>query len=307
MQRIIEANALRADNPLGFMAALGIMQVARRVAELRGIRLYWCPFGASYAARFRLDAELTDDDFLKALISDLSSSRARGEFLWSPAIKTVKQAQFREVLVQANDAQAEWLSAFTNESANDDEDYLEATPFDMSVARQRFLADAAKLGVSLGQPATKRGPTTLNSYQEAVFGPWKYEDDQHSLGWDPSTLKMGAFTFKAPTALANTGVRAAVWLAIESLPYFQCAYENGLATVGWQVKKGTSEFRWPVWMEPLSHEEIEALLGWREFVSDSPSQAEMAGRGVWAIFGSAKVKPNKYLVTLRQVRLVASA
>ncbi len=306
MPRIIEANGLRADNPLGFMAALGIMQVARRVEKLPAVKLYWCPFGSSYAARFQVATDLADEDFLKALISDLSNANGRAEFLWAPAIKSVKQPQFREVLMQADDALAEWLSAFASELAKDDEDFVEATPLDMSVSAQKFLDGAFKLGTSLGRSKGKRGPTTFDSYEEAVFGPWKYEDDQHSLGWDPSTLKMGAFTFKAPTALANTGVRAAVWLAIESLPYFQCAYEGGLATTAWHVKKGTSEFRWPIWNEPSGHEVIQAMLGWSELVSAEPDRGEMAARGISAIFGSAKVKPNKYLVTLRQTRLVAA-
>jgi CRISPR-associated protein Cas1 len=28
----------------------------------------------------------------------------------------------------------------------------------------------------------------VEAYREALFGPWKHEDDQHSLGWDPSTM-----------------------------------------------------------------------------------------------------------------------
>ncbi len=118
---------------------------------------------------------------------------------------------------------AEWFAAFGSELVCGRDEKIETTPFDMSVARQKFLADARKLAAGLSEDkAGKSAKKAAESYREALFGPWKYEDDQHSLGWDPSTMKMGAFTYKAPTSMVNAGVRAAVWLAFESLPLFPC-------------------------------------------------------------------------------------
>jgi hypothetical protein len=66
------------------------------------------------------------------------------------------------------------------------------------------------------------------------------EDRQHSFGWDPSTVKLGAFTWKAPTALANTGVRATVWLAFEDLPLFP-------TSTSWRRRLQTRAFRAVEW------------------------------------------------------------
>jgi hypothetical protein len=39
-----------------------------------------------------------------------------------------------------------------------------------------------------GEPEKSKGkpsPLTRNAVEEGLFGPWKYQDDHHSLGWDP--------------------------------------------------------------------------------------------------------------------------
>jgi len=137
--------------------------------------------------------------------------------------------------------------------------------------------------------------------REALFGPWKYADNQHSLGWDPATILMGAFTPKAPTSMSKTGVRAAVWLAIESLPFFPCFFEDGLATCGF-VKKGRKQsFHWAVWEAPLSLAAVRTLLA----QSAGIEEHEKAGRGLCAMYASAVYKPNKYLTSFQPAVLKA--
>src|SRR5205085_596221 len=99
---------------------------------------------------------------------------------------------------------ADWFAAFGTELLVDKDGRIESTPFDMSVARQKFLADARRLAAGLAEGNVgRRGKSAIAAYEEGLFGPWEYNDDQHSLGWDPSTMKLGAFTYKAPTSMAN--------------------------------------------------------------------------------------------------------
>ena len=105
--------------------------------------------------------------------------------------------------------------------------------------------------------------------------------------------------------MANRGVRAAVWLAFESLPLFPCFYDGGLATRAFFQEKRSVSFRWPVWEAPISLQELETLLGWKELVEKNPDQNEMRLRGVRAVYSSVKFKPNKYLASFRSPELVA--
>jgi hypothetical protein len=196
---------------------------------------------------------------------------------------------------------ADWFQAFASELALR-EGLLESTPFDMTVARQLFLADADGLTNNLAQPDKKRGDAVnAESFREALFGPWKYADNQHSRGWDPATILMGAFTPQDPSPMKKAGVRAAVWLAMESLPFFPCFFDGGLATCGFVRKGRKNSFHWAVWEAPLSLAAVRALLAQAPGIQED----EKAGRGLCAMYASAVFKPNKYLTSFRPAVLKA--
>jgi hypothetical protein len=301
----INLQALRADNPLGAMAAFGCLRVVCRSERLRGSKLGWKQDGGSFHAVLHTDPRVTVDEFINILVEDVQRARDRAELMWADQIKGSTEELFRESASGASPETAAWFAAFGSDLVLN-EGALVPTPFDMSVARQRFLADARVLMGALAEPKGKKATSTSDSYREALFGPWLYRDDQHSLGWDPSTLKMGAFTFKAPTAMANAGVRAAVWLAFESLPLFPCVYQRGLATRSFfRPSKREAYLRWPIWAEPISLQELETLLGWEELVKQQPDEEQLRLRGVLAVYSSAKYKPNKYLASFRAPELAA--
>jgi hypothetical protein len=76
--------------------------------------------------------------------------------------------------------------------------------------------------------------------KEALFGPWKYVHDEHSLGWDPQGQRLHALRNKAPTNDAKRrSVCAAVFLATEALPLFPSfAVRNRLQTTGFHRDSG---------------------------------------------------------------------
>jgi hypothetical protein len=249
------------------------------------------------------------DELVAALIEDVKGAAEREELLWSEQIKTATRESFvkHAKLALAGDSDApDWFAAFGSDLELDAEGRIEPTPFDMSVARQKFLADARKLEIGLAEARGLESGSTAGSYREALFGPWQYKDDQHSLGWDPTTMKLGAFTYKAPTSMVNAGVRAAVWLAVESLPLFPCFCNHGLQTLGFR-RQGRREvaFCWPVWEAPISLAAVRVLLGATLVIEDSSAE-ELRARGVSAIFRSTKFKPNKYLANFRVPELAAT-
>jgi hypothetical protein len=90
----------------------------------------------------------------------------------------------------------------------------------------------------------------------------------------------------------KAGVRAAVWLAMEALPFFPCMYSGGLATTGFHKEKRKQYFEWPIWTSPLSIASVRVLL---EQTPRLLADDEWHARGVAAIYSSEIYKPNKYL------------
>lgn len=301
----IPLTGIRADLPIGFMAACGCLRICDRTPGFQGARLRWVPTGGTYTPILSVPA--TQDELLQALMADVKNAPERFSLTWSGQIKSATRAEFRGALQRASeqaDAEAlDWMAAFGTELAVNDNGTVEPTPFDMSVARQRFLADAVKLAATLSGTESE----VATHYREALFGPWLYQDDQHSLAWDPSTLKLGAFTHRAPTGMPNAGVRAAVWLAFECLPLFPCFFNGRLLTRAFRTRGRTTWFYMPVWDCSLSLAAIRTLLSWPLILEEESAvsaHAELESRGVAAIYRSAQYKPNKYLTCFRMSELV---
>lgn len=298
----IELSGLRGDLPIGAMAAFGVLRVLSRNAEILMPRLRWIGSGGDYKAVLATKNDVNAETILAALLEDVRERRSKMPG-WEQ-VKTCTAAEFVPTAKEAADSAApqerelaDWIAALANELAVSKEGKLQSTPFDMSVARQKFLADAVRLASNLGANG-------VDAYKEAVFGPWRYRDDQHSLGWDPTTIKLGAFTYKAPTGMANTGVRAAVWLAFESLPLFPCFYDSGLRTRSFVPVDRNIALRWPIWSEPIGVIELATLLGWAALDAPDMNRAELGARGMKALYRSVRFKPNQYMVTFRPSELL---
>lgn len=305
----IELTGLRADAPIGVMAAFGCLRVCQRSERLAGSKLSYARSGSSFHAVLWTREETSHAELIGALVRDVGGAPTRKELTWHDQIKTADAGLFRAAAKGAIDTAtpetretSDWFAAFGSELVTN-EGKVESTPFDMTVARQRFLADALKLAALLAAPGRK-GKSAEESYREALFGPWKYEDDQHSLGWDPSSMKLGAFTFRAPTGMANAGVRAAVWLAFESLPLFPCFWAGSLRTRAFSRSGRELGLCWPVWHPPIGVAELECLLGMPVVVSRNPRTTELKVRGIMALYRCAQYKPNKYLFGFRAPELV---
>lgn len=292
----IKLTGLKSGVPIGFMAALGAFRHASNMDDLGRVKLGWAPSGGQWCAVLETEKPVDADGLSKLFAERVKLMNGRPEFEWSDALKNVSPEEFREKSESALAAGlADWFQAFGCELVSK-EGKLQPTPFDMTVARQLFLADAAWLTKDLATPDKRHGETAnVASFHEALFGPWKYQDNQHSLGWDPSTILMGAFTPKAPTAMNKAGVRAGVWLAMESIPFFPCfhdgrAAQEKLATCAFQKQGRQEKFRWPIWGASLTISATRILIQH----SAALEQGELPHRGIVAVYSSEVFKPNKY-------------
>ncbi len=297
----IELTGIRGDIPIGVMAAFGVLRLCTQQLELTESCLSWKITNGRWSAVLSVKELLSDQELIEKLLSCLTGASARPEWNWSEQIKGIPAKTFREAAsapLKFGNLSSNWFAAFGTELGGE-EGELDPTPLDMTVAQQKFLAEAVKLVYSLEGDG--------KSVNEALFGPWLYRDDQHSLGWDPSTIKLGAFSGAAPTKMVNSGVRAAVWLAFESLPLFPVFYAaQGLGTRGFQRNKRTVDFRWPIWQTPISLRTLEALMGCSD-LHNTDNSHRLLSRGVTAIYSATRFKPNKYMTSFNAAELVAGS
>jgi hypothetical protein len=294
---------LSGSHPLGALAAFGLLRSCQETDDFRGSRLGWRR-ASDWHAVLQTDRPAMAESLVAALVAR-QKQRAEGrELNWARTIKTARKTYLDAAEEAGQDVQegrrsyADFLAAFACELQVDDNDQLEPTAFYMTSGRQEFLKEARTLagrlaeGIKLGR--RKKGPEEM--FREALFGPWRYEDPQHSLGWDPSTERLHALRAKSPTKEASEGVTAAVWLAFEALPLFPCFLcERELVTTGFHTRGQTRQERttyltWPVWSSLITLDALRSLLSLPELAEDELPARGLRLRGIEEVFRSERYR-----------------
>jgi hypothetical protein len=284
-------SGLIGSNPLGALAAFGLLRVCSEIPALEGARLGWA-WEHDWAAVLRTPEEIQKDELIE-LLTTRQQERSLDIFSWSGDIK-MDPVEYHEQLTKQAEAatinnrlDADFFAAFgsdivTARSTGE----VKPTAFHMTAGRQKFLNSIQELGNSLKTDTKK-------AFDEALFGPWKYADRYHSLYWDPSTERLHALRYLAPTKENPKCVRGAVWMAIEALPLFPTAAAYGrLATTGF-TRERPMTFVWPIWKMPISLDTLRTLL------MTSDDKASLERRGVAVLYRSTRSESDHGAAILR--------
>lgn len=239
----LELTALRVMQPVGFMAAVGLLRIARAA-----VRLGW---RADTQTAFIEGIER--DALLDHLVGHMRGRSASPELQLADDVRKVSRANYRAACAAIAADSVQWVRSWWREDGDD----VVPTDLCFTSGQQRYIRMARDLAAEL-EPGDdpKATARTRTRFEEALFGPWRYEDRVHSWGWDPATLRLGALTPEAPTAMKTEGVAGAYWLAWESQPLFPCVHGQG--TLGFEHRPRA--WTWASWAEPLDVEAVRALL-----------------------------------------------
>lgn len=275
---------LRGDHPLGFLAACGLLLSCKESAELGETRLTWTRSGQTGSFIAVLYAEqIPDIAWLTKVINQRCTAiRESPAFKWSAKIDD--RQKYRDAVLAILDQnnvssrEREALDIFTSLASDlvtTDKGSLQSTLLDLTSGNQRFLKSMLELSK----------PLTEDAVREAVLGPWQYRDDHHSLGWDPQTQRLHALRNKLPEKdKSNRSVRAAVFLAIQSLRLFPCFVRGGkLHTTGFYRDGNEDWFSWPIWRVPVSLDTLRSLLV-------HPFSADLKKRGIYVIYRCRRIR-----------------
>lgn len=298
---------LYASNPLGALAAFGLLRTLSEIEELADAKLAWRETD-DWQAVLCTQSALSRERLVEILVKrheelDLSSVS------WSEDIR-VQTEEFRERLRKhavsatiGNRGLADRFAAYGSELATDGQKGLvKPTAFHMTSGQQRFLKILAELGDTMRRDSRP-------AVEEAVFGPWRYEDEQHSMGWDPNTERMAALRHVAPTKEKANSVRGAVWLAAEALSLFPTAAVESprsvrLETTSFTRRGGEWYFLWPVWDTPIALPTLKSLLAAPWLQAENLERSSLAQRGVVAAFQSVVTSFGKGYGIFRPATLV---
>lgn len=280
----IELPALDGTNPLGFLAALGVLDVLHRAGREPALR--WT---ADLVPVPVLRGAADDDE----LIGLIDHDRARWQdsvVLHGPAggqlhdVKpppTVHREWAADVAdtLGATRAEADLFCALLSEGAVDGKGNGKPTHLHFTAGQQKFLQMVRELASRVD----------AGRIREAMFGPWREDSPLPSLSWSSQGERIYALRAVNPSTEKRLGVPAADWLAFLGLVFFPtCAVtRNGgeqvsLRTTGCDRAWKRSALRWPLWTGWLDRDTIWSLVGDSDVVGErrAPSPGVLRARGV---------------------------
>ncbi len=279
----LELEALDGTNPLGFLAALGVLDVLHRAD--RPATLRWTDDVVPTAVV--TGASGADD-----LIAVLDDDRARwpdsvalngptraplGDAKPSPEVLAQWAAKIVETLEQSW-ADADLFAALVSEGAVDGKGNAKPTHLHFTAGQQKFLVMAREL-------ADRVDGSRL---REAVFGPWREDSPLPSLSWSSAGERLYALRGVNPSKEKRLGVPGADWLALLGLVFFPThtvrARDGGLTlhTSGCDGAWKRSGLRWPLWSCALDRNTVWSLVGVRDLVGAGADPKPATLRG-WSV------------------------
>lgn len=278
---------LVGSNPLGAMAAFGLLRVCSEISDLAGTRLHWI-WDQDWRAMLRVPQAVGREELIEHLVL-CQKDRSLSVFNWSDDIKVDPETYREQMLSHIINSslyhrlEADYFAAYGSEMIKDktSKGNVKPTALHMTAGQQKFLKLISK---DLAKSMAKK---TAQAYDEALFGPWRREDDINSLGWDPSAKRLHALRHRSPSSDVFHCVRAAIWLAVEALPLYPTAsISNRLQTTGFTMIRPMM-FSWPIWGPPISLDTLRTLI------MTSDSKTSLRRRGVKAIYHSERAESSQ--------------
>src|SRR5262245_29532451 len=285
---------LKGSHPLGALAAFGLLRCLSDASDVGTPRLHW-DLQYDWLAVLTTQQPLKRDALVDFLIEWTKSRGSSFEFTWANKIGVepdqfvTKAREFIKKVTPQDRSVADFFAAFGCELIVSKGGKLIRTALDMTDGQQGLTKSVRELADSLVSDR-RRQTDGRKSFEEALFGPWRYEDTDHALGWDPSMESLYALRANDPQVRKNQkkrSVRSATYLAVEALPLFPCApvgtrlITRGFNEVGQEEgeTQDTIAFSWPLWGDPLRIEAIRSLLALKTLTLESPPLSELQARG----------------------------
>lgn len=275
---------LSGSDPLGFMAALGLLRIVRRRSERA--RLAFLSDGTFRAVIEGFEANLGG---LIAEDAGLCATKPAWRLTYEKAEKngvkvvadlkappSIFHAFLRTCVAASSPTDGEpaaYAAAFGTSVAVDGKGNTKPTAFHFTAANQQFLG-------------------TVEAIREAITPEWATRSlsEGHAgrpgsnLRWDPAADRNWALMANNPNDEGTSVDAPAEWLAFRALPFFPSfPVRTRIRTTGVSGRGDEMKLVWPLWSLPASVATVRSLLQ----LPWAGAARDRAGCGVFAICTSA--------------------
>lgn len=275
--------ALEGTNPLGFIAALGVLDSMARAD---------CEATLRWTDDLVPQAVLGHADDLDEVLDVLDHDRlswAESLVLRFPRQSPLQDAKPDDSLLRGwyesvfatvdRTADADFLCAIVAEGAFDRSKNAKPTHLHFTAGQQQFLEMVRTLAADVDRQRLR----------EAISGPWAYDSSLPSLSWDVRGERIYAVRATNPSKEKRLGVPGADWLAFRGLLFYPVSYIGGsLRTTACDKDWKHSAFRWPLWSVSATRDVVRSLVADSTLVSQGATlrSRDFAGRGVLCVLQS---------------------
>ncbi len=310
------APALRGNDPLGFLAALGVLSLSE-LGEIEPVALRW-EGGLVPIAAFETD-HYGDLAALASALADVAERlKAKDAVIPGapPAFpyhvrrpeddangvdpmrmsRAAARATYRDAAAEwqkGNPWFARWLIAILAQWAADGKDTTRLTPFNAPFGQMKFRdsyfvqsRDGVLRWKSAGAPAD-------------AFAGWIRERGFTGANLDERAIREAALTTNGQPN--NTGAPSPTWLAVMAIRFFPMADDGTRTrTVGWQEARlyegaTTRSLIWPTWSPTLDPPAVRALLAHPELAITRRGRGwapahpgRLRALGITALYGTSR-------------------
>lgn len=298
-------DGLCADNPLGYLAALGVLRTATLAAPENRFEMSWQIMNGHWRPRLFSSTAIDRAALIELLDRQLQASAVLEAFRLGDDLR-INTTDFRAALIRGR----------SSASAEDrrDVDFLAAFGSDVIESKTKGGKPSGQIADTDFRTMSGAGnqhflqtirtfirDTTPDHLYKAVFKAWVYEDPSksHSMRWDPIDDNRYALRWDNPSGDPKREKSGSVWggnrLAIEALPLFPTQPgQRELRTTGFCKRNSIIELSWPVWSPPISLPEVRSLLAHSQLQQEQPDRIELSALGVDEVFRSQRIKVGKY-------------
>jgi hypothetical protein len=287
----VELRGLEPDNLLAFIAMLGLLRALEADKPEWRARIHWQ--GEPLVAVLELASPQSTDEVVRA--TDGGIRRLGRAYVFDKPDINYTTQEFRALAIAAQQdmQRSQLVAALASDGVKKrKEDTVMPTPLCAMFGQghQHFLSRLVAV-------ANRDHPGNMQELAQALYEPWRYEDNTDNFRWDPIEDRRYAYQFGDPSNSKNqigtvTGANrlASIGFAI----FATVPQSSGLATVGVAGRGRARDICWPIVAAPTSLAGHIALLA-HPYFGDEDDAPELASYGVKGVARARRFSAGKFL------------